>query len=83
MFTTVEHWNGELLGHHVCKRGDRLAAYEPFAQAVNRIFGSSLADAARGFELRHDHGSQYLTEYFQGPSRFHGFISSFAFVGEP
>ena len=26
MFTTVEHWNGELLGHHVCKRGDRFAA---------------------------------------------------------
>jgi putative transposase len=83
VFTTVEHWNGELLGHHVCKRGDRLAAYEPVAQAVNRIFGSTLADAARGVELRHDHGSQYLTDYFQGQSRFHGFTPSFALVGEP
>lgn len=83
VFTTVEHWNGELLGHHVCKRGDRLAAYEPVAQAVNRVFGSTRADAARGVELRHDHGSQYLTDYFQGQSRFHGFTPSFAFVGEP
>lgn len=83
VFTTVEHWNGELLGHHVCKRGDRLAAYEPVAQAVNRIFGSTRADTARGVELRHDHGSQYLTDYFQGQSRFHGFTPSFAFVGEP
>jgi len=83
VFTTIEHWNAELLGHHVCKRGDRLAAYEPVAQAVNRIFGSTQADAARGVELRHDHGSQYLTDYFQGQSRFHGFTPSFAFVGEP
>jgi transposase InsO family protein len=83
VFTTVEHWNGELLGHHVCKRGDRLAAYEPVAQAVRRVFGSCEAGAARGVELRHDHGSQYLTDYFQGQSRFHGFTPSFAFVGEP
>lgn len=83
LFTALEHWNGELLGHHVCKRGDRLAAYEPVAQAVERIFGTGGADAARGVELRHDHGSQYLTDYFQGQSRFHRFTPSFAFVGEP
>jgi transposase InsO family protein len=83
VFTTVEHWNGELLGHHVCKRGDRLAAYEPVSQALLRVFGSALADVARGVELRHDHGSQYLTDYFQGQSRFHGFTPSFALVGEP
>jgi transposase InsO family protein len=34
-------------------------------------------------ELRHDHGSQYLTDYFQGQSRYHGFTPSFAFIGEP
>ena len=83
LFTTIEPWNAECLGHHVCKRGDRFAAYEPIAQAVHRIFGTSAADAARGVELRHDHGSQYLTDYFQGQSRFHGFTPSFAFVGEP
>jgi putative transposase len=83
VFTTLEHWNGELLGHHVCKRGDRFAAYEPVAQAVERIFGTARADAARGVGLRHDHGSQYLTDYFQGQSRFHGFTPSFALLGEP
>jgi putative transposase len=83
LFTALEHWNAECLGHHVCKRGDRFAAYEPVAQAITRVFGSSTADAARGVELRHDHGSQYLTDYFQGQSRFHGFTPSFAFVGEP
>jgi transposase InsO family protein len=83
LFTVIEHWNAECLGHHVCKRGDRFAAYEPVAQAVTRIFGTSAAAAARGVELRHDHGSQYLTDFFQGQSRYHGFTPSFAFVGEP
>lgn len=83
LFLAIEHWNGECLGHHVCKRGDRFAAYEPVAQAISYVFGSSSADAARGVELRHDHGSQYLTDYFQGQSRYHGFTPSFAFVGEP
>jgi transposase InsO family protein len=83
VFTTLEHWNAECLGHYVCKHGDRFAAYEPIALAINRIFGSNGPDVARGVELRHDHGSQYLTDYFQGQSRFHGFTPSFAFVGEP
>lgn len=83
VFTTLEHWNAECLGHYVCKRGDRFAAYEPVAQAVTRVFGTAAPAAARGVELRHDHGSQYLTDYFQGQSRFHGFTPSFAFVGEP
>lgn len=83
LFTTIEHWNAECLGHHVCKRGDRFAAYEPVAQALAHVFGTSAAGAARGVELRHDHGSQYLTDYFQGQRRFHGFTPSFAFVGEP
>jgi putative transposase len=83
LFTTIEHWNAECLGYHVCKRGDRFAAYEPVAQAVARIFGTAAAGTARGVELRHDHGSPYLTDYFQGQSRFHGFTPSFAFIGEP
>jgi putative transposase len=83
LFTTLEHCNAECLGHHVCKHGDRFAAYEPVAQAISRVFGANTAGAARGVELRHDHGSQYLTDWFQGQSRYHGFTPSFAFVGEP
>ena len=49
----------------VRKRGDRFAAHEPVAQAVNRGFGVSAPDAADGVELRHDHSSQYLTDYSQ------------------
>ena len=36
VFSVVEHWNGECMGWHVCKTGDRFAALEPVAQAVRR-----------------------------------------------
>ena len=32
LFDLLEHWNGECLGWHVCKIGDRFAAWEPLAQ---------------------------------------------------
>ena len=82
LFDLVEHWNGECLGWHVCKIGDRFAAWEPLAQAIAHTLGG-VPGAARGIELRHDHGSQYLTDYFQSNARFHGFTPSFALLGEP
>ena len=82
LFDLVEHWNGECLGWHVCKIGDRFAAWEPLAQALAGTLGG-VPHAARGIELRHDHGSQYLTDYFQSNARFHGFVPSFALLGEP
>ena len=57
LFDLVEHWNGECLGWHVCKIGDRCAAWEPLAQAIATTLGG-VPHAARGIELRHDHGSQ-------------------------
>ena len=82
LFDLVEHWNGECLGWHVCKIGNRFAAWEPLARALAGTLGG-VPHAARGIELRHDHGSQYLTDYFQATGRFHGFVPSFALLGEP
>jgi hypothetical protein len=65
IFSAVEHWNGECVGIHVCKRGDRFAALEPIAQGVTRLCGSVAADVARGLSLRMDHGTQYLSDDFQ------------------
>jgi putative transposase len=83
LFVTVEHWNGECLGFHVTKVGNRFAAYEPVSQAITRVFGHCGPKAAHGVELRHDHGCQYLSDDFQHMARFHGLQPSFAFVGEP
>ena len=82
LFDLVEHWNGEGLGWHVCKTGSRFAAWEPIAQAPGTVLGGQ-PHAARGIELRHDHGSQYLNDFCQSNTRHHGFVPSFALPGEP
>jgi len=82
-FPVVEHWNAECLGVHVCKTGDRFAALEPVAQAVLATMGRTGQDAARGVQLRLDHGSQYLSDHFQRQIAFWGIAPSFAFIEQP
>ena len=44
----VEHWNAEMLGWHVTKRGTRYEAIPAIGMAVRRQFGHLGAGAARG-----------------------------------
>lgn len=83
LFTAVEHWNGECVGWHVCKRGDRYAALEPISQGIRCVYGSLEANAARGLALRMDHGTQYLSDHFVNQVRFWGIEPSYAFLEEP
>ncbi len=83
IFACVEHWNSEVMGHHVTKRGDRFAALEPVAQGILAEFGSVEAGAARGLSLRIDHGSQYLSNHFQKQIKAWGIAPSFAFLEQP
>jgi putative transposase len=48
-----------------------------------RLFGGYEAGIARGLQAQHDHGSQYMSHYFQAELRFLGITSSPAFVREP
>ena len=83
VFSSVEHWNAECVGWHVCKTGDRFAALEPIAMGIDRIFGGVEADVARGLSMRMDHGTQYLSDHFLNQVRFWGIRPSFAFVEQP
>jgi len=83
LFIVAEHWNGEGLGWHVAKHGNRYAAAAALALAVSRVFGSVRADAARGVAVRHDHGSPFMSDYFQNQLKFFGMTPSFAFVRQP
>ena len=60
-FIAVDHFNGECVGHHVAKCGTRFEALEPISMALAQIFGATGKDAARGLELRMDHGCQYTS----------------------
>lgn len=83
LFGVAEHWNAELLGWHVSKRGTRFEALQAVGMAVQQQFGRLSADVARGLALRHDHGSNFMADDFQKQVRFWGMAPSYAFVGEP
>jgi putative transposase len=83
LFGVAEHWNAELLGWHVAKHGTRFEAIQAVGMAVRRQFGHLEASAARGLALRHDHGSNFMSEVFQKQIAFWGMAPSYAFAGEP
>ncbi|MGH9487521.1 MAG: transposase [Terriglobales bacterium] len=83
VFAAIEHFNSECVGIHASKRGDRFEALEPLRQGVREQFGAFGAGVAAGLNLRHDHGSQYMSDHFQGEIAFLGMTSSPAFVRQP
>jgi putative transposase len=83
VFAAIDHCTAECVGIHVAKRGTRFEALEPLRQGVKEYFGGFREGAAAGLKLRHDHGSQYMSDDFQKEIRFLGMESSPAFVREP
>jgi transposase InsO family protein len=83
VFIAVDHCSAECVGAHASRSADRFEALEPVKQAVRERFGAFANDIAVGLQLRHDHGSQYVSHDFQAEIRFLGIESSPAFVREP
>jgi putative transposase len=83
VFIAVDHCSAECVGIHASRSADRFEALEPVRQAVRERFGGFAQGAAAGLQLRHDHGSQYVSHDFQAELRFLGIQSSPAFVREP
>jgi len=83
VFVVVDHCASECIGIHAARPGTRFEAVEPLRQGVRAIFGSYEESIAAGLQARHDHGSQYVSDYFQDELKFLGITSSPAFVREP
>jgi putative transposase len=83
IFAAIDHCSADCIGIHVVKKANRFEALEPIRQAVHEQFGSFAAGAAKGVQLRHDHGSVYMSADFQNELRFIGMESSPAFVRQP
>jgi putative transposase len=83
VFAAVDHCTAECVGIHAVKRATRFEALDPIRQGVHEHFGGFHADAATGLQIRHDHGSQFMSDDFQNEIRFLGIESSPAFVREP
>ena len=83
VFIAVDHCSGEFIGTHAASGASRWEALEPVRQGVAKHFGAPDAGAAAGLILRHDHGSNYMSNDFQREIRFLGITSSPAFVRQP
>jgi len=83
VFIAVDHCSGELVGTHASSSASRWEALEPIRQGVAKHFGAVEENAAVGLVLRHDHGSNYMSEDFQDEIEFLGIESSPAFVRQP
>ena len=83
VFVAVDHCSAECIGIHAHARATRFEALEPIRQGVRRHFGGFAQGVARGLAVRHDHGSQYMSDAFQAKLAFLGIESSPAFVRAP
>lgn len=83
VFIAVDHCSGEFTGIHAASGASRWEALEPIRQGVAKHFGWLEAGAAAGLVLRHDHGSNYMSNDFQREISFLGVTSSPAFVRQP
>src|SRR3982750_768241 len=64
-------------------QGAVFGAAEPIRQGVRRCFGGFAQGIGRGLAMRHDHGSQSMSDAFQQELAFLGIASSPAFVRAP
>jgi transposase InsO family protein len=83
VFIAVDHFTAECVGIQAAKRGTRFEALEPLRQGIRQHFDGYREGIAAGLALRHDHGSQFMSDHFQTELRFLGIASSPAFVREP
>jgi len=68
--------------HHIGTPND-WCTNVPIRQGVRRCFGAFAEKVATGLSLRHDHGSQYMSDDFQNEIRFLGIESTPTFVRAP
>ena len=83
VFIAVDHCSAECIGIHAARRATRFEALEPIRQGVREHFGGFVRNISSGLVLRHDHGSQYVSDAFQREIAFLGITSSPAFVRAP
>lgn len=83
VFIAVDHCNTECVGIHASSKANRFEAFEPVRQGLRTYFETYGKDCAQGLSLRHDHGSQYISKYFQTEISFLGIKSSPSFVRSP
>ena len=66
VMVAVDHCSFECVGTHSSKSANRFEALEPVRQAIAERLGEFGAGVGKGLAIRHDHGTAYLSDTFQG-----------------
>ncbi len=74
---------GQCVGVRAARRGKRLEAIECLREATQFTEGSYEERIARDTKLRHDHGSQLISQAFKGELKTRGIESSPSFARQP
>lgn len=83
VFVAIDHCTAEGVGIHAAKRANRFEALEPIRQGVRARFKGYEGAIAVGLSLRHDNGTQYVSDAFQKEIAWLGIKSSPSFVRSP
>src|SRR4051794_40962576 len=83
VFVAGDHRPAEWVGIHAAARATRFEGLGPIRPGGPRHFAAFAKDVARALSVRHDHGSQYMSDHFQKELAFLGIKSSPAFVRAP
>jgi putative transposase len=83
VFAAIEHASAECVGIDAAKYASRFEALEPIRQGVRTHFGGFGEGIVHGLKLRHDNGSQFVSNHFQDEIAFLGLESSPSFVRSP
>ena len=83
IFAAIDHCTADCVGIHAVKKATRFEALDPLRQGIQEHFGTFSASCAAGLQLRHDHGSVYMSDDFRNEVQFLGIQLSPAFVRQP
>ena len=83
IFSALDHFHSEVVGHYVSTDGSRFSALEPISQGVTARFGGVGAGVARGGSVRADNGPQYTAPHFTRQVKHWGLSMSYAFPYQP
>jgi transposase InsO family protein len=83
VFAAIDHCTAECVGIHAAQKATRFEALEPLRQGLRSHFGDYSSEVALGLQLRHDNGTQYLSDAFQDELAFLGILPSPSFVRAP
>lgn len=80
LFAVIDHFNSEVIGYTVVKKGDRFEATRAVQNAIQHRFGALDKDIAKNVSIRSDRGSQYTSVYYMQTMGHYGIDISHTFA---